>query len=153
MQLHQFPPSARKSKKRVGRGYGSGRGGHTSSRGAKGTKARSRVGILFAGTKVKKSLIQRLPKLRGRGKFNPFNLNRVTLGLDEIVDRHPANQVSYDSLVEAGLIKLHKSISHPHQVKIVSGQKKCPKTFIGLTLSRQAAKHVAQTGGKVSPTR
>ena len=46
-----------KRKKRVGRGYGSGKGGHTSGRGQKGQKSRSHIGILFEGMKVKKSLV------------------------------------------------------------------------------------------------
>lgn len=55
--------------KRLGRGYGSGKGGHTSGRGQKGQKARGSVNILFEGVKVKKSFFKRLPLLRGKGKF------------------------------------------------------------------------------------
>lgn len=66
-----LPAIKRKSKKRVGRGYGSGKGGHTSGRGQKGQKARGKISPLFEGTKVKKSLIQRLPLQRGKGKFKP----------------------------------------------------------------------------------
>src|SRR3972149_1988059 len=63
--------TVKKSKKRLGRGYGSGKGGHTSSRGQKGQKSRGKVGVIFEGYKVKKSLIKRLPLLRGKGKFLP----------------------------------------------------------------------------------
>ena len=55
--------------KRLGRGYGSGKGGHTSGGGQKGQKARGSVNILFEGYKVKKSFFKRLPLLRGKGKF------------------------------------------------------------------------------------
>lgn len=58
-----------KSKKRIGRGIGSGKGGHTSSRGQKGQKSRGSIHILFEGMKTKKSLLKRLPLLRGKGKF------------------------------------------------------------------------------------
>jgi large subunit ribosomal protein L15 len=57
--------------KRLGRGYGSGKGGHTSGRGQKGQKSRGNMGILFEGVKVKKSFFKRLPLLRGKGKFKP----------------------------------------------------------------------------------
>lgn len=57
------------AKKRLGRGYGSGKGGHTSSRGQKGQKSRTDVHILFEGLKVKKSTIKKFPLLRGKGKF------------------------------------------------------------------------------------
>lgn len=55
--------------KRKGRGYGSGKGGHTSGRGQKGQKSRTDIHILFQGLKVKKSTLKRLPLLRGKGKF------------------------------------------------------------------------------------
>jgi len=56
-------------KKRVGRGYGSGKGGHTVGRGQKGQKTRAGIGILFEGFKVKKSFVKRLPVRRGKAKF------------------------------------------------------------------------------------
>src|SRR3989344_5315240 len=56
--------------KRLGRGYGSGKGGHTTGRGQKGQKSRKSLGVIFEGVKVKKSLIKRLPLKRGKGKFN-----------------------------------------------------------------------------------
>ena len=57
------------AKKRLGRGYGSGKGGHTSSRGQKGQLSRTNVHVLFEGLKVKKSTIKKFPLLRGKGKF------------------------------------------------------------------------------------
>jgi len=57
------------AKKRLGRGYGSGKGGHTSGRGQKGQKSRTNLHILFEGLKVKKSTIKKFPLLRGKGKF------------------------------------------------------------------------------------
>jgi ribosomal protein L15 len=64
-----LPKVVRRPKKRLGRGIGSGKGGHTSSRGQKGQKSRGKIGVLFEGMKVKKSLLKRLPKMRGKGKF------------------------------------------------------------------------------------
>jgi len=57
------------AKKRLGRGYGSGKGGHTSGRGQKGQKSRTKIHFLFEGVKVKKSTLKKLPLLRGKGKF------------------------------------------------------------------------------------
>ena len=70
MRLHQLPKTATgKKKKRLGRGYASGKGGHTTVRGAKGAKARGKVPLTFSGTKIKKSWLKRLPLWRGRGRF------------------------------------------------------------------------------------
>jgi len=66
----QLPKIVQRSKKRVGRGVGSGKGSHTSGRGQKGQKSRNHVSVLFEGMKTKKSLLKRLPLLRGKGKFH-----------------------------------------------------------------------------------
>lgn len=71
MRLHELPRIVERSKKRLGRGYGSGKGGHTVGRGQKGQKARGKIHPLFTGTKTKKSLLQRLPLLRGKGRLKP----------------------------------------------------------------------------------
>jgi len=66
-----LPKVVTKRAKRLGRGYGSGKGGHTVGRGEKGQKTRNKIGVLFEGMKVKKSLLKRLPFRRGKGKFKP----------------------------------------------------------------------------------
>lgn len=66
----KLPKVSLRPKKRLGRGIGSGKGGHTSGRGQKGQKSRGKIGILFEGVKVKKSLLKRLPLMRGKGKFH-----------------------------------------------------------------------------------
>lgn len=66
----RLPKVNQKRKKRLGRGMGSGKGSHTSGRGQKGQKSRSHIGVLFEGMKMKKSLLKRLPLMRGKGKFH-----------------------------------------------------------------------------------
>jgi len=73
MNLSTLPKIVNRSAKRVGRGYGSGKGGHTTGRGTKGQKAREKVRIFFEGTKMKKSLIKRLPFQRGKNKMKPLH--------------------------------------------------------------------------------
>lgn len=72
MKLNFLPKIVSRSHKRVGRGIGSGKGGHTSGRGQKGQKTRGKIPLTFEGTKIKKSLLKRLPVLRGKGKFKPL---------------------------------------------------------------------------------
>jgi large subunit ribosomal protein L15 len=71
-----LPKVVAKSKKKVGRGMGSGKGSHTAGRGQKGQKSRTSVGVLFEGMKMKKSLLKRLPLMRGKGKFHPKKTRR-----------------------------------------------------------------------------
>ncbi len=67
--LNQLEKTTTKKKKRLGRGYGSGKGGHTSSRGMKGQKSRggSKVPLWFEGGQL--PLIRRIPFIRGKGRF------------------------------------------------------------------------------------
>ena len=74
--MNNLPKVVGKRKKRVGRGYGSGKGGHTTGRGQKGQKARGSKHVLFEGLKVKKSMLKRVPLMRGKGKFKPKRYNK-----------------------------------------------------------------------------
>jgi large subunit ribosomal protein L15 len=68
--LNKLTSLAGRSRKRVGRGFGSGKGGHTSSRGQKGQRSRTgaKVPLWFEGGQL--PLIKRLPMWRGKGKFS-----------------------------------------------------------------------------------
>jgi len=146
MNLSSLPRLNEKSKKRIGRGYGSGRGGHTSTRGSKGQKARGDIGLFFEGTKLKKSWLKRLPLLRGKGKLKPakvsFGINIGRLNLfkeNEVVD--------IESLKAKGL--LPKSFSKNVGVKILGeGELKVPLT-IALPCSAGALKKIEKAGGKI----
>ena len=82
--LTNLKPTTVRGNKRLGRGYGSGKGGHTTNRGQKGQKARRSIHPAFMGTKNKKSLLQRLPLLRGKGKFKSLNEKAVIVSLDKL---------------------------------------------------------------------
>ncbi len=94
------------SKKRLGRGIGSGKG-KTSGRGIKGQKSRSGVAIKsFEGGQM--PLYRRLPK---RG-FNPINKNKIAkINLDQLqkfldmkrID--PGNQINLEILKKSKIIK------------------------------------------------
>lgn len=79
MKLNQLSdnPGARKSRIRVGRGIGSGKG-KTSGRGVKGQKARTGVSIKgFEGGQT--PIYRRLPK-RGFNPLNPVSYETVNIG-------------------------------------------------------------------------
>lgn len=67
IELQSLPRIVAHKKKRIGRGYGSGKGGHTVGRGQKGQKTRRRIALTFSGTKTKKSWFKRIPLWRGKG--------------------------------------------------------------------------------------
>lgn len=102
MNLSSLIRVVERSKKRVGRGYGSGKGGHNSGRGTKGQKARTKVGLLFEGTKSKKSLVKRLPLLRGKGKFKPANV-RLAINVEKFASWPKSLVINPENIAKQGL--------------------------------------------------
>lgn len=106
MELHNLTPAkgSVKSKKRIGRGQGSGKGG-TSTRGHKGAKSRSGYSRKrnFEGGQM--PLQMRLPK-RGfnspnREEYAVLNVNR----LEDIADKYKKKEISPSVLTELGIVK------------------------------------------------
>lgn len=135
-----------KRKKRIGRGYGSGKGGHTVGRGQKGQKSRGKLSVIFEGMKMKKSLIKRLPIRRGKGKFKgkkkPLVVNLKVLNI-----LPSGSEVSIDSLVERGIVDADDA--KKFGVKILGNGNLQKKLVINLPISKSAAKKVEKLGGKV----
>jgi len=103
MRLGDLRPAkgARKKRKRIGRGPGSGHG-KTSTRGHKGHKARSGggKGPGFEGGQM--PLYRRIPK---RGFKNPFRREFAVVNLDDLARCFPrGGEVTPATLVEAGLL-------------------------------------------------
>ena len=100
MKLGELKPAfERKSKKRVGRGMGSGLG-KTSGRGHKGQKARSGGGVRRGFEGGQTPLYRRLPK-RGFTNIHAKNYTEVTLTM---LNKSKATDVTAESLVEEGII-------------------------------------------------
>lgn len=136
----------KKSRKRVGRGYGSGRGGHTSGRGQKGQKARGSVGVLFEGVKIRKSLLHRLPFQRGKGKFSsrpkPLVVNLSALNLLK-----DGSRVDIETLARAGVVRLEDA--REFGVKILGDGELSRKLTVVLPTSKSAEAKIVKAGGKV----
>ena len=97
-------PGATKTKKRIARGPGSGKG-KTAGRGIKGQKSRSGVAIKgYEGGQM--PLYQRLPK-RGFNKPNRKAFAVVNLGLiQKFIDDGKLNgDITEDSLIASGLVR------------------------------------------------
>lgn len=135
-----------KKKKRLGRGYGSGKGGHTVGRGQKGQKARGSIGILFEGVKVKKSYLKRLPLRRGKGKFKAKE-KPLIVKLRYLNILPSGSKVDLDFLAEKGIVQKKDALKYG--VKILGDGKLEKKLNIHLPISKSAAKKVIKAGGKV----
>lgn len=105
MKLNDLRPDkgATKKRKRVGRGYGSGRG-KTAGRGTKGQNARSGGGVppYFEGGQL--PLVRRLPFKRGF--TNIFRVTYQEVNVDQLADRFEAGaEITPESLAEVGLVR------------------------------------------------
>ncbi|MBD0427980.1 50S ribosomal protein L15 [Aquisalinus flavus] len=143
-------PGARKDKKRVGRGIGSGKG-KTAGRGVKGQKSRSGVAIKgFEGGQM--PLHMRLPK-RGFNKPNRAKFAEVNVGtLQAAVDAKKIDagaKVDAAALIAAGLLKRSY-----HGVRLLGSGELSAKLDIEVVYATAAAKAaVEKAGGSVTMTR
>jgi large subunit ribosomal protein L15 len=116
MDLSNLSPAegATQKKKRLGRGEGSGRGGHSSTRGTKGQSSRSGAGnrpAWFEGGQM--PLYRRIPKFGFKAPFREeysiANVKRLQRLVDE--GRIDADEpVTPESLEEAGAVRSAENV-------------------------------------------
>ena len=141
MELNTLKPvaGAKKPRRRVGRGIGSGLG-KTAGRGHKGQKSRSggfhKVG--FEGGQM--PLHRRLPK---RGFISHKYTDEVRLGA---LDAVQGEMINLAVLKTAGLVNIHAT-----QAKVVlAGEVKRKLTLVGLRATAGAKKAIEAVGGSVA---
>ncbi|MCE5253525.1 MAG: 50S ribosomal protein L15 [Actinomycetia bacterium] len=151
MFLHNLQPNpgARRGKKRVGRGEGSGLG-KTAGRGAKGSKQRSggRISPRYEGGQM--PLHMRLPKLRGplaktAMPIGPFRTYTTPVNLSRLSVFAAGEVVSPEALLERGIIK-----KLDERVKILAtGELTEPLTVKAHGFSAAAVAKIEAAGGTV----
>lgn len=139
--LNKLVKTTTRSKKRVGRGYGSGKGGHTTGRGTKGRLSRGKVPVWFEGGQLPST--KKYPMIRGKGKFSPLRV-AAEITLDDL-ERLPTQKVTLDTL------KLHKVIEKSFKkAKIIkTGTLTKKRTVEGIAVSAQAREAIEKLGGSV----
>ena len=140
-------PGARKTRRRVGRGIGSGKG-KTGGRGGKGQTARSGVAIKgFEGGQM--PLHRRLPKRVFtnifRKAYNEVNLGRVQQAIDA-GKLDPAAAIDVEALVKAGILRRARKA-----VRLLgSGEITAKVAFTVAGASKSAVAAVENAGGSVT---
>lgn len=144
MKLHELAPvpGSRHSRKRLGRGIGSGLG-KTSGRGHKGQWARSGGGVRIGFEGGQTPIFRRLPK---RGFSNaPFKKEWSVVNLKEL-ERFAAGTVVTPELLQAeGLVK---GVSEGVKILAV-GELSVPLTIRAHAFSGAAKEKIAAAGGTV----
>ncbi len=142
MKLHQLQPApgSRKSKKRLGRGPGSGLG-KTAGKGHKGMLARSgRANVAgFEGGQM--PLARRVPK---RGFHNPFRIEFAVVNLKTLSALGEITNVTPQVLYEKRIVRKK---SRP--IKILGvGELDKPMTIEAHKFSQSALRKIEQAGGQ-----
>lgn len=141
--MEQLIQLTEKSKKRVGRGHGSGRV-KTSGRGTKGQKARGKIKLHFEGGAL--PLIKRLPFHRGKDRNNVFKRKAIAVNV-EFLDLLPNN-----SVVDTKALIDHKIVSSDavvYGVKILGDGELTKVLTVKLATSKGAKAKIEKAGGKV----
>lgn len=136
-------PGSTKSRKRVGRGHGSGTG-KTAGRGTKGQGARSGggKGPYFEGGQL--PLVRRLPFARGVGFSNIWRIEFVPVNLGRLNQYFEANdEVSLETLVNAGIVKK----SAKALAILADGELEKPLTIKAHRVSKAARAKIEAAGG------
>ncbi len=145
MQLHEiYPfPEERKTRKRVGRGSGSGLG-KTAGKGNKGQNARSGGGVPAGFEGGQMPLQRRLPK-RGFKNF-AFKMRYEVISLDRLLKAFEGkSEISLEDIYERGLAR----IGSP--VKILGdGEVNAAVRVEAHKFSASAAAKLAKAGGKAT---
>ena len=134
------PKGAKHSKKRVGRGQGSGIG-HTAGRGHKGAKSRSGFTFKRGFEGGQMPLHRRIPK---RGFHNPFRVEYEVVNLDTLAERfETGTPITPESLVAAGLVTGNSPIK-----VLARGELSKALTVKAHKFSGKAAEKIAAAGGQ-----
>ena len=143
MDLSNLGPAkgAKHSKKRVGRGHGSGNG-KTAGRGHKGAQSRSGFKRKRGFEGGQMPLHRRVPK---RGFFNLFRDEYAVVNLDTLADQFEAgSEITPDALHEKGLVR-----KGARKIKVLArGDISKALTVHAHKFSGKAAEKIAAAGGK-----
>jgi len=141
MKQNELKPAAgsRKSRKRVGRGPGSGLG-KTSGRGEKGQKSRSGYSAKRGFEGGQMPLHRRIPK---RGFHNIFRKEYLTVNVERLNQFAAGTVVTPESLRDAGM--LHKG--HLDVKVLGNGDIKVALTVRAHKFTEAAARKIQEAGG------
>lgn len=141
-----YNDGAKHSRKRIGRGQGSGHGG-TSTKGHKGQKSRSGATISRGFEGGQMPINRRVPKYGFTNAlfmnhYNVINLSKIQYFIDK--GRVNADDINYESLKNAG------AINGPNPLKVLAqGEVTSPIKVSAAKVSKAAIEKIEKAGGSV----
>lgn len=142
MKLDKLMRVKFKSKKRVGRGPGSGLG-KTAGRGSKGQKARGKIPSSFIGGTL--PLYKKLPRRKGMGNSKGLS-NPKVVTLSSLNKFSSKTVINLEKLLEEKIISVR---DFKRGVKILGGGEIKNSLIIKLPISSKAKEIIERAGGRV----
>ena len=144
MNLSNLPKVTKRSKKRIGRGYGSGKGGHTVGKGMKGQKSRGSRKLPQGFEGGQTPLYKKMPKIshfKGVKKGDVRAISLVSLNTFR-----EGSKVTPDKVLEKGIIdEMPKD-----GIKILANGELHKKLEIeGFLISKGAREKIEKSGSKI----
>lgn len=144
MEQNKLKPAsgAKHSKKRVGRGLGSGHGTF-SGRGCKGDKSRSGGSVRIGWEGGQNPIIQRLPRKRGFTNIFKTEYSIINIGSLNVFEAN--TEVIPETMLKAGLIK---TLNKPVKI-LANGEIDRPLVIKVSKFSSSAEKKITAAGGRI----
>ncbi len=141
MNLNNLTKIITKSKKRLGRGHGSGKV-KTAGRGTKGQKSRGKIKSDFEGGQL--PIIKRLPLLRGKTRNRSRAAYTYAFSIEKLAKLPAGTTVSLETLRKYHMID--RSVA---KVKILGGGTLPVSLTVAIACSKSAKASIEKAGGKV----
>lgn len=149
MNLSNLPKSVKTGKKRLGRGFGSGVGGHTVGRGQKGQKTRGVIPLWFEGGQL--PIVRRTPFIKGKHRFQVIKLQPITVNFD-ILSKYFNDKDVIDAALLAKTFKTSDKEAK-RGFKIIATGKLEKALEVNVLASAGAIKAIEAAGGKYTFTK
>lgn len=146
IQLHQLPKIVARSKKRIGRGLGSGVGAKSGRGTTRHQAAREKIPLSFEGGQNR--LVKKFPLLRGKGKNAGFRKKPFLINIDALEHIGQDEEITAQTLIKHRIITTRDALLG---LKIGGRGKIKRPMSIKLPLTHSALKKIEKAGGKVIP--
>ncbi|MDP3974221.1 MAG: 50S ribosomal protein L15 [Candidatus Daviesbacteria bacterium] len=141
MKLNELTKIKTRSKKRIGRGIGSGKG-KTSARGSKGQKSREKIPLRFTGDV---SFYRKLPLRKGQGNPKISSKPKI-VHLSKLNVFPKGSKIDLEQLIKAKVVN-EKDVKSG--IKILLKGKLEKALIVKLPVSKNVKKAIEKIGGKV----
>lgn len=143
MLLANLPKIVQTPKKRLGRGFGSGVGGHTVGRGQKGQKTRGVMPLWFEGGQL--PLVRRTPFIKGKHRFQVINDQPTAVNFD-LLSKHFEDKAVVDNSSLAKALKVSEKVAK-YGFKVIATGKLTKALEVKVAASAGAIKAIEAAGG------